>query len=344
MKKLRGVISIICALTLVSTSAFAMEIEKNSAFEDTINYESEQREAKTDELFAELMHNNLEKVENENMRTSQVKEARNSDIIEELEKLGVTELSQQEVEEQFPGIAQYDLNVKVPGNSNGVAWYLDANYTRTYNGGSYNVAVLRAIPSKNSGALWKQARTIDYTERSSFQVGKKNLIKYTIKDGVTTTISHVAEGTPIVGTALKLYDVVTSVMSGVKTTDKVEEIHTSVNVVAGTGVKFVYVNKANNPSDYQVLQLVTTMVDATASWEIPTLTISGKNFKTDIITGKSYLTSYDRYYDNSASSAVEFYAKGYSERFSYVSADIVVNDGKTESIPTVTPRFPVHIM
>lgn len=270
---------------------------------------------------------------------------RSSDIEAELAKLGVTELSNVDVVEQFPDTISRDLNVKVPSNANGVKWFLDANYTRTYNGTSYNVAVLRAMPNGSlNSPLLKETSEIRYTNKSSFAAAKKNLFKYVVNSGVGSAGEIIANEIPIVGTALSVYDAIKSVTSDIKTTTTITEITATASVLAGTGVKFVYVNKANNPSDYQELQLVTTMVAADGDWKVPSCVATDTSFSVRYLKGSNSLTSYDSHYNSSASDAVTYYAKGYSPRCSYVSADLSLLEGKVLSIPTATPRYPIHLM
>lgn len=221
-----------------------------------------------------MLHNNVVAANAAKSGISTYSNDLNYDIKAELESLGVIELSAKEVCEQFPQITSRSLNIDVPDDENGILWYLDANYTRTYNGTSYNVAVLRAIPDGSySGPLLNEIDNITYSSRNSFTIGSRNLLKYSIEQGISKTCEFIVEDIPFVGTALSLKSAISAVISGTSSSTKINELHASASVLAGTGVKFVYVNRASASSSSQSLQLVTAMYDADGDIKIPSCTV-----------------------------------------------------------------------
>lgn len=340
--KLKQMIAFMCLGIMMCTTTFA---NTTTISEQSINYSDE-----IDDLFSKLSRNNLHKNHVASMPKSQLAsnidlekiEDENRTIEDELEKLGVVELTLEEVNEQFNLPEGYDIDIDKPDNYNDVRWFKEPVYTDTINGEVYESVTLRAV-SSGVGPLYVNEIEVNHLEDYPFEIGRKNFIEYMVNKGIVTYLGEFTNDIPFIGHAIQVYDVVKSVFSGVSRTTVLEDFNEATLSSTDTMVKFVYANKASNSSAKQQLQLVTTAAKAITSWTVdsPIFTDNGAIMKH--INGDNKLEVQGDYYEDAEQAAIEFYAYNYATEYDYVEVDIEVFEKRVKSLPSIAPRFPGHL-
>lgn len=303
-----------------------------------------------EKLFDQMRQNILLQDNNHNYRASVTKAiASELDSIEtQLASYGITRISSDEVRDivnssQKSRVGINSIDIIQPDDGNGVKWYKSSITTVNIGGVNYETIYLRAVASDLDSPLVKQQSNIKYINREPFKILKTNIVKFVINKGINLGVQELAKELPIVGLGVKFYDAIKSIFSGVKTTDIIEEVTTSVTVRSCTDVKFVYVKQKNQSSAYQDLALTTTKMSTVTTFDSPVL-LTDHNSTIDAIIGKVQINVSASDYDSSMYRAALYYSMGYRDQTNYVDLDVVIQDDKTIGIPTATPRYPIHLM
>jgi fructose-specific phosphotransferase system component IIB len=318
-------------------------------------YNNSNHEYEIELLFDQMRANILLQAENpDNKILVDEKKAELKSIDAKLEKLGIVRITKKEVNQiankhlsiSKSLIGARDIEIDKPDDYNGVRWYKSSVSTYIINGKEYESIYLKAVASSLDSPLVKEKKNITYVNRDSFTLAKKNIITYVVKKGVSKFIAEISKQLPIVKQGVALYDAIKATFTGISRTQVIEEVTATVTSRSTTDVKFVYTNEKGKSSAYQQLQLVTTKMSTVTTFDSPVLLKDDENetVTIDAVTGKVQIDIEASQFHDALRYAAQYYANNYQEQTKYVDLDVKIMENKTISVPTATPRFPIHLM
>lgn len=193
---------------------------------------------------------------------------KNKDEIEEidkrLEQLGVEEISQSEVEEKLGIATNNKARISVSSNSN-VKW-TSARENYVYRGKSYELQVVRGVPTDGTSSLKRTAGTDKvFSASSRFCASAKNISR--------VIVNSVAGKIPVIGGTLStlqtFYDVFKNTISGLTSTTMIEPVECTYIINYVTSYKFVFVKYSGDAdAGNQILGYVGNDIDYTGQISI----------------------------------------------------------------------------
>ncbi|WP_416150095.1 hypothetical protein ACM26V_03605 [Salipaludibacillus sp. HK11] len=160
------------------------------------------------------------------------------------------------------------------------------------------------------------------------------------KSGATSAAGAI----PGASSALSVYDVAKSFVSGISKETTITDAEISYTWAQLTTAVFSYVKKQGQSDNYQKLSYISTKVETSIGWQYPTFTYSGGKAKANVIQGsrdKVYIpTGY-----NSTTRAINAYLDVSAPKRSVVDK-IALTGIETKTISNinpVSPQFPAHI-
>lgn len=261
------IVSISIALVmLLTTTAFAADITPT---EEVEGYVSDAEEKVIQNLLDQraVILNEYFMNEGANQNNRSITKLNMVDL--ELIRCGVTFLTEEQVEKQFPDakIRKSDIwqetTIHTEGNAaiepcidtpeSDVNQWTTYRKIYTYNGVTYNIQKLIAQPIKEGSAL---ARHGDYTVRSerNWTAGAENVLSVAASNSVDGLVSSI----PGAGLALTFFDMVKGLVEGISITTEVKVPHITYSWSCSTTAVFSYVRLIGESDDDQWLSLIST--------------------------------------------------------------------------------------
>ncbi|MDT9721644.1 hypothetical protein QVE09_22330 [Paenibacillus sp. ClWae2A] len=334
MKK--RIASVLLSLILtVSFSSVSFAAENTSLTDEQNNAQVELTKQKIIEIMGKLNEHRANKLLNEaeGQQTENVLNSFNligsQDPIElklerELRDLGVSTLTNEEVNQRFSDPNSVSPQVSVPPTTSAIKWY-EINYSITRSGTTYSLQDLYAQGLNGN---------------SNLAVGANGSTLYTNKQILVKNISNIASmyaqkavgAIPIV--QWLPYELLFSSNDNV-TNNSYVVTHRSLSTVC-----FTYVKKSGQSDSYQSLGWISNMFTVASSHTLAGYNNGTPYSKTTDKTNTTYADSYA-----SGSKAVDFLTGVSSQTRSFVSSYTFYNHDKSAKLTyyVVNPSFPAHI-
>lgn len=357
LKKLTKTICLLVSVIMViSSSALAVSASTYSQ-NDTASVSSYEQEI--EDLFDQRASLLAQIFGNQGVQAQNARINALNAIDMQLARKGVTFLSLEEVNAQFPetklskeqslsgkavGELQCDTAtpfVETPDSAVNT-W---ASYRSTYTSGgvTYNIQKLVAQPTSTSSPLTDiGSRTITFSK--NWQAGVTNVLSTL----AGATVGGFVEEIPGASLGLTLFDAVKSFLTGIETTTEVDVPNIAYSWASVTTASFVYVRKSNETDEYQWLSLICTKVVTDAGYQLPKFNYKNSNgswvLTPEIVQDSRTIYSTPSNY-NSASLAVSVYTSVSGGALQNCVGYVQISGPESKQVEEINPccpAFPLH--
>lgn len=273
----------------------------------------------------------------------------------ELTRLGVSFLTQEEVNEQFKGTEDLTLfdqtQVGVGGGNvqpmaevpyGSCNTWLSYRSTHTVNGTTYNVQKLVAHPQDPASPLADADTRIVYLSRN-WKAASLNFLSFLASEyvgGITNQI-------PGASIVLSLFDCLGSIVSGLHDDMEVNAAHIAYSWSLVTTASFTYVKLEGYSDDYQLLSLVSTKVQAAVGYQLPSFYYIDYNgqriLAPELIQSQHSITVIPTDYDSTSLAIASYNSGPIALQRCVKKVTISGAEGqRIVEVNTICPSFPIH--
>jgi len=270
---------------------------------DFTAYATENTNAKNERI--EYLHNEISLLNFETDKN--YKAARFNQLKSELEKLDVEFITD-------PNLSDNSTNVIPTPVQNGILWTSKTEIVH-YNGTSHTVQTLTCMqdPSSSTETNLYFSKTIVTEKSPNKTAAATNAIKVVASTAIASINGYAAA-------AITIYDFLSGIISGLKTTSIINNVKATYMVDGVTSIKFVFVKDSSESDDTFLLSFVTN----SCNYLVDTRTSSLKYDGVTVIPSSTFISktinAKGLKWDNSTSSGLAYFNALSTASASYVGA------------------------